>query len=287
MTVAVIGLGLMGGSLAWALRRCGGHVRGYARREETRREALGRGICDEVFSSAAEAAAGCELAVICTPVKAVPGLLAELVGAGLEGLLVTDVSSTKEWVVGECERICAGGTIRFLGSHPICGSEKAGLEHADPELYRNSVTVLTPTPRSTAADRKRLKSFWSGLGSQVEELSPVEHDRILARTSHVPHLLAALMVRRAAQAGEETAGRFSGTGFRDTTRIASGPAGVWKDILITNAPEVSAELEAAIGELRRVVDMLKGGREAEVESWLEEARTLRERILDVARGVTR
>lgn len=279
MTIAVLGLGLMGGSLAWAVKKRGvGRVHGYARREVTRRLAQEKGICDQVFDEPSAAAAGCDLAIICTPVMTVPELLEKICGRESR-FLATDVSSTKEWVVQQCESRTKGTGVRFVGSHPICGSEKSGIEHADPDLYEGAVTVVTPTPSTDAADEEYLTSFWRGVGCRVMKLAAPEHDRILARTSHLPHLLAALLVHEVGRGDTEKQGQLCGSGFSDTTRIAAGPAAVWRDIFLTNTGPLLQELAAVSRELERVRQWLEEGRSEEIERWLATAQRLRDRIL--------
>ncbi|RKX31462.1 MAG: hypothetical protein DRP22_03730 [Verrucomicrobia bacterium] len=281
MRVAVLGLGLMGASLAWALRRRGvGPVAGYARRPETRQLALERGICDTVADDPEVVVADCELAVICTPVMVVPDILQRVLGKEKSrGLLVTDVSSTKTWVVERCEKICGSGKTRFLGSHPLCGSERSGLENADPDLYEDAVTVVTPTPQSTESDVELLTRFWGLVGSRVLRMPARTHDAVVARTSHLPHALAALMVHIVGRGDIERDRKLCGTGFRDASRIASGPPIVWRDIFLTNAQEMAKGLDFAIDELKRLRGMIASGQGEAVEVWLREAAELREKIL--------
>jgi len=274
----------MGASLAWALRRRGlGPVAGYARREETRRLALERGVCDKVADDPAAVVKDCQVAVVCTPVMVVPEILQRLVARGKSRrLLVTDVSSTKNWVVERCEEICGTGAIRFLGSHPLCGSERAGLENADPDLYEGAVTVLTPTPRSAPSDVDLLARLWGFVGSRVIRMPARAHDAVVARTSHLPHALAALMVHLVDRGDVEQDGRLCGTGFRDASRIASGPSTVWRDIFLTNAEEMVDGLNAAVDQLQRLREMIASGRGEDVEAWLRKAAQLRGKILGVA-----
>ena len=231
-TYAIMGLGLMGGSLGLALRRrgVGDEVRGYARREETRREAL----------------AAAPLAERCLP--------------GLEGSsLLTDVGSTKQEVAAQMDAVLSGAGGCFLGSHPIAGSEAAGLAAARPDLYDGAMVVVTPAHDGQAQATSALKAFWEALGCRVAVMSPSAHDSILARTSHLPHLVSAILVAAVGREAAREAGRFCGTGFRDASRLSGGSPALWHDIVQTNADALVRELNAFSGALEEVRAMIKQG----------------------------
>ena len=239
-TVATVGLGLIGGSVGLALRKWRPAVKvvGIGRDRKRLKMAKDRGAVTSWTTDMAEGLAEADLVVVCTPV----GRIVEDVRRAAEhcrpGTLITDAGSTKESIVKALDeglpRDC-----RFLGSHPIAGSEKSGIEHARAKLFKNRPAIITPTDNTRAEDIDRLRAFWEGLRAKVYELSPAEHDEILACTSHVPHAVAAALVA----AIPERFLRYAGTGLASTTRIARGDAGVWKPILVENRANVVKALE--------------------------------------------
>lgn len=280
--VAILGLGLMGGSLGLALRANGftGRVTGYARRAAVRAEALRRGVADAVFETAAAAAQGADLVVICVPVRDIPPLVAEIAPSLAPGTVVTDVGSTKGWVVEQAEAALGSGTAHFVGSHPIAGSEKQGLDAAIATLYENAITVVTPRVQTDPNALSRVAALWRFVGARVVELSPEEHDRRLARTSHLPHLVAAVLAATAGRDGEaDRFGAFCGAGFRDTTRVADGSPDVWEDIVRTNRAAILGEMDAFAARWRAATDALRAEDYAAVRRWLEEGRAGRRALL--------
>ena len=273
-TVALLGTGLMGGSIGLALRakKVELRVQAYARRKDTREILLNRGIADAVFSTPAEAVAGADLVIACVPVSAIPQLIYAAKPGLKPGAVVTDVGSTKTWLAEECNIILAETEAIFVGSHPMCGSEKTGMDAACADLYENSVCVVC-ADLDTRASVYKVSRFWTKLGCRVVEMSAADHDRIAAKTSHVPHVVASAIVLSTFENSEKLKALI-GTGFRDTTRVASGSPEVWRDIVGTNAPavsdglrEVAKRIEAFasamdIMDLDRVEAMLSGAMEA-------------------------
>lgn len=283
-TVAIIGMGLMGGSLGMALRRRGlARVKGYARREATRREALGAGAADEVFATPAEAVRGAELVVLCTPVLTIPALVHECRGGFGAGTVVTDVGSTKSEVVNRVTSILAGSAAQFVGSHPMAGSEKSGIEAARVDLYEGAMTAVTPAAGVRNGAVEAVSGLWSGVGSRVIRMSPEEHDALVARTSHLPHLVASLLVTAAIGAeGDEKFRALCGPGFRDTTRIAGGSPEMWHDIVKTNRNQILAALRKYQAELGELVTAIEGGDFDAVSGQLDRGRRLRDGLLEVS-----
>lgn len=275
--ISIMGVGLLGGSLGLAVKRLGlaESVVGIGHRDSTLKEAVRRGAIDRFTLDAAEGVAGADLVVLATPV----GLFGELMGRAapaLEpGCLITDVGSTKRSVlrsvVPHVPESC-----RFVGSHPVAGSEARGIQAADGELYRGALVLVVPTERSDEEAVERTEQLWQALGATVQRIDAEAHDRLLARSSHLPHLVAAALV----QALSDDAETLVGAGFLDTTRIASGDAALWRDIFMSN----SDELLAAVDEFRAVLEALRsalarGDGEA-VRSLLEAAKQRRDRLLD-------
>ncbi len=256
-SVTLLGVGLMGASIGLALKSAGVSVtvRAYARRKETRDAALANGIADEVFADPAEAVRGADLVVACVPVRAIPALIeAAKPGLGKEAV-VTDVGSTKAWLANEVRTVLAGTGVHFVGSHPMCGSEKTGHEAARPDLYRDAVCIVCSDP-ATRASAWRITRFWTRLGARVVEMDAQKHDELAAATSHTPHLAATALV--CATKGDPEALRdLIGPGFRDTTRVAAGSPEVWRDIVESNAPAILKGLRTLQKEVKKLADDLE------------------------------
>ncbi len=277
--VAIIGLGLMGASLGLALKRgkIANKVVGFARRPVTRKMALKRRVVDVACDRIEDAVRHADLAVICAPVGIIPGLAKRCLSAAPDATVITDVGSSKSGIVSAIER--TGGNVNFVGSHPIAGSEQHGLDAARAGLYRGAVVALTPTPRTSKKALRAVSRFWRALGAEIIVISPREHDRIVARTSHLPHVIAAML---AACVGRENPGRYGklcGSGFRDTTRVAEGEPDLWLDILGNNAGFLRKELEAFEKELKRLLAGLKKGDRNIIKNCLNRGRESRRYLL--------
>lgn len=277
--ISILGLGLMGASLAMALRKRGyaGRLAGYARKESTRAEAVARGVVDEAFGDPDAAVEGASLLVLCVPVRACVELAAELKPLLKPGMVMTDVGSTKSWICRQMAGMLPPGV--FVGSHPIAGSEKQGLEAASADLYENALTVMTSHLDTPEEAVERVAGLWHSAGSRTRRMEAEDHDRLLARTSHLPHMAAAALAKAIGRDAAREVGAFCGNGFYDTTRLAAGSLEMWKDILLTNAPAVAEELQAFKMEVERVYDDLQAGRFDEVAIFLERAREARMELL--------
>ena len=284
--VAILGLGLMGGSLGLALKARGlcRSVTGYARREATRTEAVRLKAVDAVFADPADAVRDADLAVLCVPVFSMQALAAACRSGLQRGCLVTDVGSTKALLTEQIRLSLHDSGAVFIGSHPIAGSEQQGLEAARPDLYQDAVTIITSAGDEPADAVQKVRQFWTQLGAVVRMMDPAEHDRIMARTSHLPHVAAALIAATVGREnGAERIGPFCGPGFRDTTRVAEGSPDVWLDILQSNRPAVAHELRALRSRLDEVLAALERGDDAALRRFLEEGRAAR-RALRLARN---
>ncbi len=279
-TVAIIGLGLMGASLGHALRARGGgdRVVGWARRAETRRQARAAGWT--VAESMDDAVRAADVVVICTPLLTFPELLGALAPHLKPGAVVTDVGSTKGDVIAAAERIFRGTANRFVGSHPMAGSEKTGWEAARADLYEGAIVVVVPPEDPAAAPAvKRVERLWMDVGARIARMTAREHDDGVARTSHLPHLFSAVLVHTVARAGTESLRALCGPGFRDTSRLADGSPEIWHDIVLTNRTAIAAEWRALRDEVDRLMARLEAGDGAPVREYLESARRLREALL--------
>lgn len=257
--VLVIGLGLIGGSLAKALkqRRYCQHVIGYDRNPAELEAGLALGVIDEVALDLREAVAGADLVVLAVPVKATDAVLAEIAPVLHAHTLLTDVGSTKGNVVAAAE--AAFGTLpaTFVPGHPIAGSEKSGVAAADAHLFERHKVILTPTPASSAEATLVIARMWQAVGAQVLQMEVGRHDQVLAATSHLPHLLAfSLVDTLAAEAANTDIFRYAAGGFRDFTRIAASDPTMWHDICLTNGDAILAQLDrfsAGVEKLRLAI----------------------------------
>jgi prephenate dehydrogenase len=260
--------------MALKSRISGIKIVGYGHRRASLNAALEIGAIDGAYDTAAEAVRGADLVVLCTPV----GILSEMlrkIGLVLKpGAVVTDVGSTKRSVVRAAEASLAQ-RAHFVGSHPMAGSEKRGVEFARADLFENATCIVTPTGQTDPAALAEVEGFWRLLGMQVVRLTPEEHDRSLADVSHLPHAVAAALVAMQADGALPLAGK----GFLDATRIAGGDGGLWRDILMDNADSMRAALGRLREELARVEQMLAAGHEKELEAWLNAAAARREALL--------
>lgn len=237
-TLTIVGVGLIGGSIGLAARRRGlaECVLGVGRQVSSLHRARELGAIDDVSTDLAAAVHRADVAVFCTPVDLIAPQVVEA-GAGCgPGTLLTDAGSTKAAIVKAVEGRLPPG-VTFVGSHPLAGSEKRGPEHATADLFEGRVTVVTPTPATDRTAVERTCAFWQALGSQVRLMPPEQHDRALAITSHLPHLVASAL---AALLPDELRS-LTATGFRDTTRVAGGDPGLWTAIFLQNR---SAMIEA-------------------------------------------
>jgi prephenate dehydrogenase len=235
-TIGIVGCGLIGCSIAAALKKRGfrGQIVGCSRGGANLATALARGHIDRAETDLATAARQCDLVVVCTPVDRIVDEIRLAAAACRPGTLLTDSGSVKQSL---CTPLSSGipTGVTFIGSHPIAGSEKQGCAHASADLFENRVCVLTPDSSTPRQDIDRLTAFWRSLGLVVVEMSAEQHDRALAQTSHVPHVVAAaLAASLAAENRHLTAG-----GFQDTTRIAGGDPELWTAILMSNADQVA------------------------------------------------
>jgi cyclohexadieny/prephenate dehydrogenase len=236
--VALIGLGLIAGSMAHAMRRSGlaGEIVGTARSAETRAVAAEIGLCDRIVASAAEAVAGADLVVLAVPVGAMGRVAEEIAPHLAPGATVTDVGSVKKDVVDQVGPHLPEG-VHFIPGHPLAGTEHSGPRAGFAELFENRYTLLTPVPGSDPQAVATLRALWEGMGANVEEMEAEHHDLVLAVTSHTPHLIAYTMVGVAdhlRRVTESEVIKYSAAGFRDFTRIAASDPTMWRDVFLSN-----------------------------------------------------
>ncbi len=273
--ITILGPGLIGGSLAMALARAGAPrpVVLWARRPEAAEEAARILPGCRVTTNLAEALHDCGLAVLCTSPHAIAASGPDLKRLLPPDAIVTDAGSVKEKIVTALE---AELGARFVGAHPMAGSEQSGLAAAREDLFDGAVCVLTPTDSTDPVALAEVRKLWSSVGCVLREMGPAEHDRAIARVSHLPHAAAAALVHAAVGANPSFS-ELGGGGYRDSTRIAGGPESMWTEIFLDNQPEVLkgiADLQTALDTLRIA---LESGNRPAVEAFLSDARRLRSR----------
>ncbi len=251
----VVGVGLIGGSLCYALKREGLAVRGVSKRE-TLEKAADRGAIDEGFeySEVRESLKGAHFIFLCTPLQDIIKRLQDILEWADKGSIVTDVGSTKERICREAERVSTG--VIFIGGHPMTGSEKRGFENANPFLFYDAVYVLTPLARTPKRALKTLSRLLSSFGAKVMVIDPQLHDDIAANVSHLPQLLAILLVNQLGKRKSDIYRSLAAGGFRDMTRIASSDYTVWADIISTNMGEIKKALVEFRDDINYLIDNL-------------------------------
>lgn len=254
--VVIVGVGLLGGSLGLALKARGlaRHIRGVGRRQESLDKALAVGAIDEAHLKIASAAPDADLVVLCTPAALVTQALDELRETAPANAVVTDVASTKAVICAHAAQTWPK-PLRFVGSHPMAGSEKFGPEHSDVHLYEGSYTVITKAADQDPEAYDAVRALWESVGSKLVELPPALHDSLVARSSHIPHITAACLSELAAQLGSEIR-PVVGNGFRDLTRVAAGRPEIWRDICLTNRDAIVSSLDALGARLTEVRNLI-------------------------------
>ncbi len=283
-SVAIVGVGLIGGSIGLAVRSSGqsGRVIGIGRSAARLRDAVALGAIDEATTDLAGGVAEADVVVVCTPVTQIAADVHRAAADGPEGMLITDAGSTKRRIVEDVERTPRSRAV-FVGGHPLAGSERKGVEHARADLFARRVCVLTPTAGTSPDRLARARRFWAGVGCRLVELDPVAHDEALALTSHLPHVLAAAL---AATVPIEMLPLAAGA-FRDGTRVAGSDGALWTDIFLENRAPLLRALDRFAMQLDRFRAALDARDEAAVRSWWETARSRREEFdaENAARGI--
>ncbi|HWR29980.1 MAG TPA: prephenate dehydrogenase/arogenate dehydrogenase family protein [Negativicutes bacterium] len=280
--VAILGLGLIGGSLGLALRAIRSekiHVTGYARRAETGEMAISMGVVDSMAATPAEAVAEADFVFLCTPVLQMLPMAQAVLPRMKQGAVLTDAGSTKRWFAEALRPLLPTGVL-YIGGHPMAGRERSGLEAAVPDLFLKKWYLFTPSPDAPAAIVSELRRLIGLTGAMTAVLDEKKHDQITAVISHVPHVAAAALVHllKKEMNPAETA-RFIGGGFRDTTRIASSDADMWADICMTNPENIAAGLDEMAAVLAEVSRMIRAGDRAGIHTYFSEAKRLRDTVL--------
>jgi prephenate dehydrogenase len=279
MRLTVIGVGLIGGSFALALKQAGkvSHVVGVGRNRANLEVARQRGAIDAIAADAGSAAREADVVLVAAPVAQFPAIFADLKDCEA---LITDGGSTKRDVVAAARKALGKRIAQFVPAHPVAGAEKSGAAAASAELFRNRRVVLTPLPENAPASIERVQGLWEACGARITRLEPDEHDAVLAAVSHLPHVLAYALVHDiATRENAEQLFSYAAGGFRDFTRIASSHPEMWRDICVANRDRLLDELErygAKLGEMRK---LLAAGDGAALEKLFAEARAARDQWL--------
>jgi len=274
--ISVIGLGLLGGSITLAILRSFPGVKtvGYSHRSKTRRKAKQLAVATEIVNDIKLSVSNADLVILATPISTFEKIFSAIGDALPRGCIVTDVGSTKvlphRWAAKKLPK-----TVHYVGSHPVTGSEQRGVEFARDDLFDRATCILTMTKRTNNRAVQTLKKFWSELGCCVKLMAPAEHDRIFANISHLPHIVAAALIN----ANNVKELKFAGKGFIDTSRIASGPANIWADVLLTNTNNTIRSIDKIIAELEKLKKAIKAGDKKQIENLLEAARTKRAALI--------
>src|SRR5919108_5760228 len=280
MRVAVLGVGLIGGSIGMAARRrLGAEVAGFDPDPAILDRALAREALDLGRGSVADAVAGAEIIFCAAPVGALPALVADAVAASDPEAVVTDVGSTKRELVGDLSG--ADAAERFIGGHPMAGAETSGVEGARPDLFEGARWYLTPTERSSGLLYDKLQRAIAELGARPQAIDTETHDRLMATVSHLPHVLANVLASQAAaaSAAESEGMPEVGRSFRDSTRVAGANPAIWGDIFATNSEAVAGEIDAVVERLQAAAEVLRHGDAEAVAAWHREAADHRRALL--------
>ncbi len=276
--LSILGPGLLGGSIGLAARqrKVARRVSMWARRPDAADQAYQLGAADEATTDLAKVVADAELVVLATPIGAMRALVEQILPILPAGCVVTDVGSVKYPIVTALSDALAG-KARFVGSHPMAGSEQSGIDAARRDLFDNAVCIVTPREDTDKAALQLVYDFWKAIGCTVKTLAPLEHDEIVARISHLPHLVAAAVVNVVCSDGSHPL-NFVGPGFKDFTRIAGGPFEMWTEICLENRKEIGRALDALIEELVKVRAAVENSDAVELRTMLKRAKHFRDEL---------
>jgi prephenate dehydrogenase len=276
-TLAIIGVGLLGGSLGMAVRekKLFAEVRGTTRRQQTLDEALALGAIDKGFMDPLEAAAGADVVVVATAVSTIPDLCVQCAGVAREGALITDVGSVKAKTDASVRPRMPQGRF-YIGSHPMAGGEKTGVSNARADLLSGATCIVTPSADTDDRHYRMLTELWQSVGMKVFKMNPEEHDWVVANISHLPHVIAAALVASI----PDGALPFGASGLRDTTRVAAGDASLWRDIVEANQQQVVSAIERFEEHVEKMKAVILRGDYTALEDYLRDAAEKRRKRFD-------
>ena len=282
--IVIIGLGLIGGSIGLAINRYDKSIKriGLARSQETLDMALERGLVDEVCNQANEILLDCDLVILATPLSSFKNIVKEILPYLKEGCVITDTGSSKIQVINEIEKLIPDH-IDFVAGHPVAGTEMSGPDAGFAELFDNRWCILTPTEKTNKETLKDILNFWNNLGAMTEVMTAEHHDKVLAITSHIPHLLAFNIVGTAndlANVTEKEVVKYSAGGFRDFTRIAASDPIMWRDIFISNSDAVLEMLNYFSKDLDDLKAAIENNDSDFLEDFFNKTREVRKNIIE-------
>ncbi len=279
--LTICGVGLIGGSLALAARekRLAGRIVGLGRTQANLDAALARGMLDFATRDPAEAARGADLVLLAVPICAMPAALGAMLAQLPANAIVTDVGSVKGWVVRELEPMLKPG-MALVAAHPMAGRETTGAAAADARLFVDRRVIVTPSAASAPEAIAKVEALWRAVGARVERMEPGLHDELAARASHLPQIAASALAAALEdeRVGGKLAAEFGADGLRDTTRIAASPAGMWRDIGLTNRAAILAALRLFAGTLGEFQRLIERGDGDGLAALFERGRRMRERL---------
>lgn len=277
-TVAIVGVGLIGGSIGLALRqrKLAAEVIGIGRRQASLDMALSLGALDRAELDLEKGVAAADVVVVSTPVASVADNVCRVMTAATGRVLVTDAGSTKALICAEVEARAASPVERFVGSHPLAGDHRSGPENARADLLDGKTVVVTPTEATPEATVDRAQAFWELFGAHVVRLPPDQHDRALASTSHLPHLVASAL----AAATPQQCLPLAATGWADTTRIAAADPALWTQIFSQNQIALMGTLDGLVEQLEQLRENLAAENWAQIQETLEKAKRMRDALGD-------
>lgn len=277
--IVIYGVGLIGGSIGLALKQFGfkGKIIGVGRRWSSLKNAIDAKAIDLATMDLKEALDDAEILIICTPVDSIALIVKEAIKFATDGCIITDVGSTKKQLVEQIEKVIPGN-LYFIGAHPMAGSHKTGVESASATLFRNTISILTPTESTNREALEVVSSLWKAIGARVEYLSPEDHDLFVAAVSHAPHILACALVQVVSKVERDgkDAINYAATGFADMTRIAGGSPDIWKAIFLQNAEMTSLMLEKIENEIAEFRSLLNNKDEQKLIEKLKQAKQIRD-----------
>jgi len=289
--VVIIGVGLIGGSFAAALRNTGltQHIVGVGRSQRNMKHALTRHIVDEIARDIASAVRSADLIFLAMPVGQTSDVMVQLAPHVQTNTIITDAGSTKQDVIAAARaHLPLQNRHHFVPGHPIAGAEQSGVQAAQADLYQNRHVILTPLPETSPESVEHVRELWQAFGAHVSLMAADEHDRVLATTSHLPHVLAFTLMNHLKHSTPRPDDllRFAGSGFRDFTRIASSSPEMWRDICLANRDALLTQIQTYQNELHALTDILQNNDGKALEQAFSQARTLREDWLKRTNGTS-
>ena len=275
--IAIIGVGLIGGSIGLAIKnkRVAGAVIGVFRRKSTLKKALKYKAVDKATMSIADGVKDADLVIVASPVHSIPKIIKESAKYAKRGAILTDAGSTKEWIVNLVEKsLSKSRKVHFVGAHPMAGSEHAGVEFARADLFKKAPCIITKTAGTDKVSLNRIIKFWSTLGAKVKVMSPASHDRSVSLISHLPHIVAfglagSVPVKELQYAAE---------GFKDTTRVASSDPELWADIFLTNKKEILKASSFFQNYYKGILKAISKGDHSKTVGFLKRAKSKRDKL---------